>query len=252
MPRGRRGDARGNGLRCSVAHLLARAELVGEVFQRFLLPERQDQLLAALQVAANRARPEDPQGWDALLSLLHPGLRDPTADVHPNTFIRIEVRFHRALRTFRADPSASSLRACLAIVLELQRAVEHQTSHRPCGRDTYIAGVVIVEALIGLLPPSHRWVLTRTVDALFFKLYGDGEEAGFGHVPLALWRALAKGQVVAPVTLRLLDPTGGAELPGEEGPWFVEDLEGLVTPYSRLSWEELLFPSRRPPGLESV
>jgi hypothetical protein len=86
--------------------------LWGEVFHRFLLPERQDQLLATLEAAAKRATPEDPQAWDALLSLVHPGLGDPAADVHPNTFIRIEVRFHRALRTFRADPSASSLRAC--------------------------------------------------------------------------------------------------------------------------------------------
>src|SRR2546425_7886257 len=72
--------------------------LWGEVFQRFLLPERQDQLLARLEDAANRATPEDPQAWDALLSLVHPGLGDPAAAVHPNTFIRIEVRFHRALR----------------------------------------------------------------------------------------------------------------------------------------------------------
>lgn len=224
--------------------------LWGEVLQMFVLPERRDQLLEALGAAANLAKPEDPQAWDAPLSLVHPGLGDPTADVHPNTFIRIEVRFHRALRAFRADPSASSLRACLAIVSELLRAVERQTSHHPCGIDTYIAGDLIVEALIGLLPPSHRWVLTRAVEVLFFKLHGEGEEAGFGDVPLALWRALPKGQVVAPVTLRLLDPTRDAESDGE--PWFVEDLEGLVTPYSGSSWEELLFPWRRPPSLESV
>src|SRR5436309_626662 len=65
--------------------------LWGEVFQRFLLPERQDQLLTTLEAAAIRARPEDPQAWDALLSLIHPGLRDSAADVHPNAFIRIEV-----------------------------------------------------------------------------------------------------------------------------------------------------------------
>jgi hypothetical protein len=225
--------------------------LWGELFQMFVLPERQDQLLAALVVAANLETPEDPEAWDALLSLVHPGLGDPSAAAHPNTFIRIEVRFHRALRAFRADPSVSSLRACLAIVAELLRAVERQTSHRPCGTDTYLAGDVIVEALIGLLPSSHRWVLTRTVGVLFFNLYGEGEEAGFGDVPRALWRALPKGQVVAPVTLRLLDPTRGAESSDAE-PWFVEDLEGLATPYSGWSWEDLLFPSRRPPGLETV
>jgi hypothetical protein len=225
--------------------------LWGEVFQRFLLPERQDQLLATLDVAANRTMPENPQAWDALLSLVHPGLGDPAAAVHPNTFIRIEVRFHRALRAFRADPSVSSLRACLAIVSELLRAVERHTSHAPCGTDTYLAGDVIVEALIGLLSPPHRWGLTRAVEVLFFKLYGEGEEPGFGDVPLALWRTLPKGQVVAPVTLRLLDPTRDAALSDDE-PWFVEDLEGLVTPYSGWSWEDLLFPSRRPPRLESV
>jgi hypothetical protein len=171
--------------------------------------------------------------------------------VHPNTFLRIEVRFYRTLRAFRADPSVSSLRSCLAIVLELLRAVERQTSHRPCGPDTYRAGNVISEALIGLLSPSHRWVLTRTVEVLFFKLYGEGEEAGFGDVPRALWRALPKGQVVAPVTLRLLDPTRDAASSDGE-PWFVEDLEGLVAPYSGWSWEDLLFPSRRPPSLEAV
>src|SRR6266566_3109064 len=86
--------------------------LWGEVFQRFVLPERQDQLLAALGAAANLARPspEDPEEWDGLLSLVHPGLGDPSAAVHPNTFIRIEVRLYGTLRAFRADPSVSSLR----------------------------------------------------------------------------------------------------------------------------------------------
>ena len=107
--------------------------LWGEVFQRFLLPERQDQLLTTLEAEAMRATPEDPQAWDALLSRVLTRLTDTAADVHPNTFIRIEVRFHRALRTFRADPSASSLRACLTIASELLRVVERQTSHRPCG-----------------------------------------------------------------------------------------------------------------------
>lgn len=225
--------------------------LWGEVFQRFLLPERQDHLLATLEVAANLATPEDPQAWDALLSLVHSGLGDPSAAVHPNTFIRIEVRFHRTLRAFRADPSVSSLRACLAIVLELQRVVERQTSHRPCGLDTYLAGDVIFEALIGLLPLAHRWVLTRAVEVLFFRLYGEGEEAGLGYVPNALWRLLPKGQVVAPVTLRLLDPTRDTG-PSDGEPWFVDDLEGLVTPYGGWSWEDLLFPWRRPPSPESV
>lgn len=169
----------------------------------------------------------------------------------PNTFIRIEVRFHRALQTFRADPSASSLRACLAIASELLRVVERRTSHRPCGIDTYIVGDVIVEALMGLLPPSHRWVLTRTVEVLFFDLYGEGEEAGFGVVPRALSRSLPKGQVVAPVAFRLLDPTQGAASPDGE-PWFAEDLERLATPYSGWSWEDLLLQSRRPPSLETV
>jgi len=49
--------------------------------------------------------------------------------------------------------------------------------------------------------------------------------------------------------LRLLDPSRGAELSDRE-PWFVDDLEGLATPYSEWSWEDLLFPSRRPPSLE--
>jgi hypothetical protein len=132
----------------------------------------------------------------------------------------------------------------LAILSELLRAVERQTSHRTCGTDTYIAGDVIAEALIGLLPSSYRWVLTRTVEVLFFNLYGEGEEAGFGDVPRALWRTLPKGQVVAPVTLRLLDPTRGAASSDGE-PWFVEDLESLVTPYSGWSWEDLLLPGRR-------
>jgi hypothetical protein len=225
--------------------------LWGEALQMFVLQERRDQLLEALGAAANLATPEDPQAWDTLLSLVHPGLGDPSAAVDPNAFIRIEVRFHRALRAFRADPSVSSLRACLAIVSELLRAVERQTSHRPCGPDTYRAGNVISEALIGLLSPSHRWVLTRVVEVFFFKLHGEGEEAGYGDVPRALRRALPQGQVVAPVTLRLLDPTRDAELSDGE-PWFVEDLERLVTPYSGWSWEDLLFPSRRPPSLESV
>ena len=70
--------------------------LWGQVFHRFLLPERQDHLLATFEAAATHASPEDPQAWDALLSLIHPGLRNPAADTHPNTIIRIEVRFHRA------------------------------------------------------------------------------------------------------------------------------------------------------------
>src|SRR5439155_26022827 len=109
---------------------------------------------------------------------------------------------------------------------------------------------VIVEALIGLLPPSHRWVFTRAVEVLFFRLYGEGEESAFGHVPLALWRRIPKGQVVAPVTLRLLDPTRDMG-PPESGPWFVEDLERLVTPYSGWSWEDMWFPGRRPRSMES-
>jgi len=86
---------------------------------------------------------------------------------------------------------------------------------------------------------------------LFFNLYGDSEEAGFGNVPLALSRALPKGQVVAPVTLRLLDPTRDAASSDGE-PWFAEDLERLTTPYAGWSWEDLMSPSRRPPSLETV
>lgn len=219
--------------------------LWGEVFHTFMLPERQDHLLAALKAAANLATPEDPEAWDALLLLVHPGLGDPAAAVHPNTFIQIEVRFYRTLRAFRVDPSVSSLRACLAIVLEILRVVERQTSHRPCGPAAYLAGNVVSEALTGLLPLAHRWALTRAVEVLFFRLYGEGEEAGSGHVPLALWRQLSKGQVVAPVILRLLDPSRDTG-PSDGGPWFVEEIEGLVTPYSEWSWEDLLLPWRRP------
>ena len=224
--------------------------LWGEVFQRFVLPERQDQLLATLEAAADLATPDDPEAWDALLSLVHPGLGDPSVAVHPNTFIRIEVRFYRTLRAFRADPSVSSLRACLAIVLELVRAVERQTSHRACGPDTYLAGDVVSEALTGLLPLAHRWVLTRVVEVLFFRFFGEGEEATVSrYVPHALWRRLPKGQVVAPVILRLLDPRRDTG-PSGGGPWFVEEVEGHVTPYSGWSWEDLLLPWRRPANRE--
>ena len=41
-----------------------------------------------------------------------------------------------------------------------------------------------------------------------------------------------------------------AEL-SDGGPWFVEDLEELATPYDGWSWEDLLLPSRRPPRVES-
>lgn len=115
---------------------LVELEAWGEVLAQVMRPEREDELVGALRRRAELETPEDPEAWGRLLSLIHPGLRDREGSAGAETFLQMELGFYRAMRAFRARPTVASLRACLAMILELVRTV----SHNPCGRDTLTCG----------------------------------------------------------------------------------------------------------------